>query len=154
MSKVGSSVSLAALAAEPWVAAHDAVCRDAFVQACRTAGFQPRVVSTTNDYAAMQGLVAGGVGVALIPRLAAGLYNRPGVVLRPLAEPLIERVTFIVSRAGAYRSRAAQAIASLLHEEVRGATPSGLPLEALEVEPSTPLPRRTGRTRRSVTSSP
>ena len=148
-----SAVSLVELAAEPWVAAHDTACRDAFVHACRTAGFQPRVVSETNDYAAMQGLVAGGVGVGLVPRLAAGLSNHPGVVLRPLAERLIERVTFIATRSGAYRSPAAQVITSLLHQEVREATPSGLPLEPLEVETPTPTSRRRGRSRRRVASS-
>jgi DNA-binding transcriptional LysR family regulator len=127
-----AQVHLGALAGESWVAPHDSVCRDALVLACRTAGFEPAVVSETNDYAAMLGLVTGRVGVALIPRLAASLTANRGVVLRPLAEKLIERLTFIGSRRNSYRSPAVDTIETLLRHEVSVATPPHLPLEAFE----------------------
>ena len=40
------------------------------VRLCLAAGFEPHVTFETDDYETVQGLVAAGVGVALIPRLA------------------------------------------------------------------------------------
>jgi DNA-binding transcriptional LysR family regulator len=40
------------------------------VRSCHAAGFEPRVSFESDDYLTVQGLVAAGVGVALIPRLA------------------------------------------------------------------------------------
>jgi DNA-binding transcriptional LysR family regulator len=145
-------VSLLALAAEPWVAPHDSVCRDAMVFACRMTGFEPRVVSETNDYAAMQGLVAGGVGVALLPRMACTFTSKPGVVLRPLAEPLIERVTFMATRTGAYRSPAVETLRRLLRDGLQHATNPALPLEPFDFEPPTTSPPRPARRTRGALS--
>ena len=74
----------------------------------------------TNDYMAMQGLAAAGVGVALLPRLAVAIARRPGVVTVPLAEPVIERVTFVATRRGAYRSPAADAFSAVLADRGAG----------------------------------
>jgi LysR substrate binding domain len=90
----------------------------------------------------MQGLVAGGVGVALLPRLACAFTSKPGVVLRPLAEQLIERVTFIATRTGAYRSPTVDTIRHLLRDALQHATNPDLPLEPFDFEPpTTSLPR-------------
>jgi DNA-binding transcriptional LysR family regulator len=48
------------------------------------AGFEPNVSFESDDYETVQGLVAAGVGVALIPRLAATNVH-DGVVIRSLA---------------------------------------------------------------------
>jgi DNA-binding transcriptional LysR family regulator len=40
------------------------------VRSCHAAGFEPDVSFETDDYQTVQGLVAAGVGVALIPQLA------------------------------------------------------------------------------------
>ena len=40
------------------------------VRSCHAAGFEPRVSFESDDYQTVQGLVAAGVGVALIPQLA------------------------------------------------------------------------------------
>jgi DNA-binding transcriptional LysR family regulator len=125
-------VTLAALATAPWIAPHSSVCRDAFEFACRRAGFAPAVVSETNDYQAMQGLVAAGVGVALLPRLATAVAQRPDVILRPLDNTVIERVTFIAARAGAYRSPLVTAFRAALRMAASAIAPPGLPLEMFE----------------------
>ena len=126
-------VPLAALGGERWVAPHTSVCRDALVFACRTAGFAPTVVTETNDYMAMQGLVAAGVGVALLPRLATAIAQRPGLVFRALDETVIERVTFIATRAGCYRSPAASAFRTALCAALPVADQAAaLPLEAFD----------------------
>src|SRR5215472_6022223 len=123
-----AQVTLAGLATAQWIAPHSSICRDAFEFTCRSAGFAPAVVSETNDYQAMQGLVAAGVGVALLPRLAVAMSQRPDVILRPLDRTVIERVTFIATRSGAYRSPLVTAF--------RAALP-GLPLEMFEPEHDT-----------------
>src|SRR5918999_1417621 len=47
------------------------------------AGFEPRVAYTSDDYFAIQGLVASGMGVALVPGLALA-STRDDVAVRPL----------------------------------------------------------------------
>jgi DNA-binding transcriptional LysR family regulator len=126
-------VSLASLSREPWVTPHSSVCRDALVFACRNAGFAPTVVTETNDCMAMQGLVAAEVGVALLPRLATAIAQRPGLVFRPRDEPVIERVTFIATRAGSYRSPAENAFWAALCSALPAADrAAALPLEAFD----------------------
>jgi DNA-binding transcriptional LysR family regulator len=74
------------LASEPFVAVDESVepawarARDVAV---RRAGLHPRVVQPTDTKIALVGLVASGVGVALVSRSMAVLGRR-GVVLRPL----------------------------------------------------------------------
>src|SRR6185436_20133323 len=56
---------------EAWVqtSAHSPCARHV-VRSCHAAGFEPRVAFESDDYQTVQGLVAAGVGVALIPQLA------------------------------------------------------------------------------------
>jgi DNA-binding transcriptional LysR family regulator len=51
--------------------------------AARAAGFEPQVAFDSAEWLGKQGLVAAGVGIALIPSLALGIV-RDDVVLRPL----------------------------------------------------------------------
>src|ERR1700742_2109673 len=53
------------------------------VRSCIAAGFEPRVSFESDDYLTVQGLVAAGVGVALIPQLALSSV-REDIVVRPL----------------------------------------------------------------------
>jgi DNA-binding transcriptional LysR family regulator len=78
------AVDLAQLAAEPWVAP-TAFCAGVVRAACAAAGFEPDVVFSSADYGAVQGFVAAGAGVALVPFLA--LTHRERAVARPLASP-------------------------------------------------------------------
>ena len=126
------SIRLDQLSQETWLAPHSSVCRDAVDFACRNAGFVPDVVSETNDYMAAQGLVAAGVGVALLPRLAVAMSRRPGVALLALSELVIERVTFIATRSGAYRSPLTDAFRAALGQAVAGISDPDLPLEDFE----------------------
>jgi DNA-binding transcriptional LysR family regulator len=67
------NVTLADAAREPWVLAAPGSC-DLFplvVTACATAGFTPNVLHHAKDHVAVSALVACGLGVALIPRMAA-----------------------------------------------------------------------------------
>jgi DNA-binding transcriptional LysR family regulator len=75
-------IDLSLLAAEPWVAP-TAFCATVVRAACAAAGFEPDVVFSSGDYGAVQGFVAAGAGVALVPLLALSGQDR--VVARPLA---------------------------------------------------------------------
>ncbi|MCA8243907.1 LysR family transcriptional regulator [Burkholderia sp. AU32262] len=72
-------IALAELADEPWVmfAAHHGPGMHALiVAACAQAGFAPRVVQQPRQMQTTAGLVAGGIGVALMPRLFVPMQPR------------------------------------------------------------------------------
>ncbi len=52
-------------------------CRGNLLQACQSAGFQPRIAHETDNAAAVLGLVANGLGVAQLPRLALSSVTVP-----------------------------------------------------------------------------
>lgn len=64
-----AAVSIADLADESWIAGCPR-CRLQLVDACEKAGFTPRIDFATDDYPAVIGLVAAGLGVAFLPELA------------------------------------------------------------------------------------
>jgi DNA-binding transcriptional LysR family regulator len=68
-------------------------CARHVVRVCLEAGFEPRVSFETDDYETVQGLVAAGVGVALIPRLALS-HRQPGLVVRKLEPESPVRLIF------------------------------------------------------------
>lgn len=79
------SLSLADLRDQDWVqTSESSPCARHVVRTCVGAGFEPRVTFESDDYETVQGLVAAGVGVALIPRLALS-HVHPGIVMRALA---------------------------------------------------------------------
>lgn len=61
------------------------VMHDAVMQACSTAGFQPREVVEVRETATLVTFVAAGIGVALVPEPVRSLAL-DGVVYRPLAD--------------------------------------------------------------------
>ncbi|MCV7281282.1 LysR family transcriptional regulator [Mycolicibacterium flavescens] len=80
-----AEVPFAALADEQWIVSTETgVCPDVrvFEQACRQAGFVPSVTFRAEGYSTVQGLVAAGLGVSLVPSLAAYGGAHPDVVLR------------------------------------------------------------------------
>ena len=59
------------LRAEAWIqTSASSPCARHVVRSCHAAGFEPIVSFESDDYQTVQGLVAAGVGVALIPKLA------------------------------------------------------------------------------------
>jgi DNA-binding transcriptional LysR family regulator len=95
------AIDLADLRDEDWMlACLSGTCADSNVvlRACREAGFQPRIAYTSDDYFAIQGLVASGMGVALIPGL--GLASmRDDVAVRPVkGRPPYRRVAAVTSK--------------------------------------------------------
>ena len=62
-----------------------AVLFDDVIAGCRAAGFSPRVVQEAAGWHTLAGLVAAGVGVAVVPQSLARLA-RPGVAYRPVRD--------------------------------------------------------------------
>src|SRR4051794_7213884 len=81
------AVALGELCDEDWIlVTPGGMCADTNIvmRACRECGFEPRGDYFTSDYFAIQGLVASGMGVALIPALAL-VTPRSDVAVRPVA---------------------------------------------------------------------
>ena len=79
------SLTLGDMRAEQWIQTSQASsCARHVVRSCHAAGFEPTVSFESDDYATVQGLVAAGVGVALIPQLALTSV-RSDIVVRALA---------------------------------------------------------------------
>ncbi|WP_405012931.1 LysR family transcriptional regulator [Kitasatospora sp. NBC_01539] len=83
-------VAPAELAEEPWIAGCPQ-CRGHLVELCAEAGFAPRIDFATDDYPAVVGLVAAGLGVAVLPGLALRAVRREGVAAVPLVAASGER---------------------------------------------------------------
>src|SRR5215217_931028 len=79
------------LANEAWIGTTDACSCGALVRShCIRMGFEPKITFESDDYLAIQGLVAAGVGVAMIPTLAvlsevATQYAKPAPHLAAVA---------------------------------------------------------------------
>ncbi|MFF9620230.1 LysR family transcriptional regulator [Streptomyces griseosporeus] len=74
---------LADLAAEPWIFGGSGPWSDITRGACEAAGFRPVPAHSAAGWTAILAMVEAGMGVALVPRTAAG--RRDGVVMRELA---------------------------------------------------------------------
>jgi molybdate transport repressor ModE-like protein len=77
-------VRLEQLSTETWIAGCER-CRDHLLRAAAAAGFTPRIAFATDDYIAVQRLVAEGLGVALLPELVLATVQLPGLTATPLA---------------------------------------------------------------------
>jgi DNA-binding transcriptional LysR family regulator len=78
-------ITLDDLSDEAWVQTSEAsACARHVVRICRSAGFEPRVSFESDDYLTVQGLVAAGVGVALIPQLALSQTVSYDIAVREL----------------------------------------------------------------------
>jgi DNA-binding transcriptional LysR family regulator len=95
---------------------------------CRAAGYEPSIRFETDDYHVAQALVAAGVGITFLPRLAA-LAAHPGIVYRPVVPPPSRRI-FAVYRAGGMRSPTTRAMVELLLEVCAEAAALPGPLSA------------------------
>jgi DNA-binding transcriptional LysR family regulator len=110
------SVRLADLADETWISvSSSAPGGDALERACRPAGFTPRVVHESDDYAAIRALVGAGAGLALVPELAL-LQPHDRVVLCSLGPDGPRRVIQAATRRPPFRSAAATAMLAILRE--------------------------------------
>ena len=97
-------VEMAALAAEPWIGPYPGnPCHDVVLLACEHAGFQPRLVHSSDDFRAVVALASAGAGVALVPRSALRGTDLSAVAVRAVDSELATRRVFAAVRAGAER---------------------------------------------------
>ncbi|MEU4388594.1 LysR family transcriptional regulator [Promicromonospora sp. NPDC023805] len=66
-----------------WIAGCER-CRADMVARCAAVGFAPRIAFETDDYVAVQALVAAGAGVSLLPGLTLRAHRNPGIANAPL----------------------------------------------------------------------
>ena len=59
-------------------------CRGYLVWQCELAGFSPKISFTTDDFVAVQALVAAGLGITTLPGLALRAARHPGIQATPL----------------------------------------------------------------------
>jgi DNA-binding transcriptional LysR family regulator len=88
-------IALNELADETWMAPES---EGLFVDACRAAGFEPRVAILTRDPLAARAIAAAGLAVSLTPRLLASL-DLPGIVTRPLRGIAPRRALYAIAPA-------------------------------------------------------
>jgi DNA-binding transcriptional LysR family regulator len=109
-----ASVTLVETAGEDWIIQElSCTCREHTLSACGTAGFTPNIVHNALDWHAIANLVAHGLGVALVPRLAYLPTHLPVVRLPLAGRPTPSRKLLTCTRAG---GREDPAIAAALAE--------------------------------------
>ena len=115
-------VPVAELADEDWIAGCPR-CRGHLVDLAAAAGFVPRIRYETDDYVAVLGLVAEGLGVALLPSLAEAHGGVPGVATCrcPRRAPGRRRGDDAGPGPRAERARPARGAAGQLRSRVRAA---------------------------------
>lgn len=107
------TVDLSELANDPWVTwSVGQMCHNWLLDTIREHGVQPRIAHTAAEYATQLALVAGGNGVAMIPRL--GRDSTPSGVRIVRVEPVLSRQVFALWRNEAVRRPAIRAAVEAL----------------------------------------
>ena len=88
-----SPAELTGYARHRWIAGCDR-CRANLLRQCALAGFTPKIAFTTDDYVAVQALVAADLGVSTLPALCLRAARHPGIRTVPL--PGARRYVFAV----------------------------------------------------------
>jgi DNA-binding transcriptional LysR family regulator len=113
------ALRLADLRSQQWVqTSAQSPCARHVVRSCLAAGFEPDVAFESDDYDTVQGLVAAGVGVALIPRLAL-THVHSGIVVRSLAPQSPTRQVTAATTSGPGVAPAARSMIGLLMDVAR-----------------------------------
>lgn len=111
-----SGLRLGDLRGEAWVqTSRESPCARHVVRSCHAAGFEPNVSFESDDYQTVQGLVAAGVGVALIPELALSVV-REDIAIRELAPSPPLRQVIAAAPTDARLSPATPAMLAILED--------------------------------------
>ncbi len=109
-----TKVDMKDLADEPWLSGSTpSSCSLILRSACLDAGFEPRIAFESDDYHVLQGFIAEGLGVTLLPDLALHAL-RSGVVVRPTDPQAPMRRVWVATRKT--RSAATEAMRKALVE--------------------------------------
>jgi len=111
-----TSVRLAELVDQPWIASTEGtICYDWLTLTFRNAGHEPVIAHQAAEFPTQLALVAAGLGLALVPRLAGDAVPE-GVRLVPV-EPAMSRRIFAVWREESARRPSVRAFVDLLEEQ-------------------------------------
>jgi molybdate transport repressor ModE-like protein len=110
---IAAEIPMGDLSAERWIMGIGD-CGRQLEQHLRAAGFEPRIACRSGDYGFAQTLVAGGVGVTLIPSLALAL-QLPGIRFVPVTPRMVRHVG-VVRRRERWQPPLAVELVHLLHE--------------------------------------
>lgn len=111
-------VRLADLAAEEWIFGGSGPWSDITRGACEAAGFSPRQGHSAAGWTAILAMVEAGMGVALVPRMAA--VARGGVVMREVGEQRPVRHVVAAVRRGSEAGTAVGRVLSALEAVAAG----------------------------------
>lgn len=106
------TIALAKLADEPFIL-YKGRARDTALTACRTAGFEPRIACESSELETIRSLVAAGLGIAILPRLATRQAT-PGCAVVRLRDDPVERQVALLTRSGHSTSPSAAAFREIL----------------------------------------
>lgn len=109
-----AEVNLADVADEPWIAGCPR-CRGHLLALAGKAGFSPDIAFETEDNVAVSGLIAEGLGIALMPDLISHAINNPAIVTVPIA-PASRRAVYAVTTPDLQRVPAVAATLTALTE--------------------------------------
>jgi DNA-binding transcriptional LysR family regulator len=111
------TLKLEELADESWILGTTGSCPDVsiFLRSCQLAGFEPNVTFNSDDYFAIQGFVAAGMGASFIPDLAL-ISVRDDIVVRSLGKRPPVRVIWAATLKDSYCSPAREAMLEILTE--------------------------------------
>jgi len=114
-------ITLAQLRDAPAVTLDPAHCLgDQVAGFCSSHDVNAPVVCRSSQLATVLELVGAGVGVSIVPAIAAARHNTPRCAYVPLVDHELEREIVAVWRKGATRAPAAQAFVDCVREVVRG----------------------------------
>ncbi|WP_405597744.1 LysR family transcriptional regulator [Streptomyces sp. NBC_01410] len=100
-----AGLRLADLSGEPWIFGGSGPWSEITLAACEAAGFVPEQAHSAAGWTAILAMVEAGMGVALIPRMAAERGDRADVVMRVLSANQPRRHVVAAVRRGAEEGR-------------------------------------------------
>lgn len=116
-------IDLAQLVGEQWIAGCPQ-CRGHLLEACARAGFVPRIAFETDNYVAVESLVAQGIGVAILPGMAVASFPLLEGIAAPRLPSGEARTLHVVTAGGAEGVPAVRAtlelVAQVLAAQGRG----------------------------------
>ncbi len=111
----GGAVDMDQLGPGPWICGTPgASCHDWLLFTLRSAGVEPRIAHTADEYATQLALVAAGLGIAVLPRLGRG--HVPEGARMIAVRPTLRRNIYALWRSTAARRPAIAATVRALHE--------------------------------------
>lgn len=112
------SIALPELTAEPWIAStNGTICHDWLMNTFRRDGHEPLIAHQAAEFPTQLALVAAGLGIAVVPRLAAD--SVPADVRLVQVDPALSRRVFAVWREETARRPAIRAVVTALKESFR-----------------------------------